>query len=325
MNSADFSSYPHISADNLITAVDVSHNNHLHWLSTYMNDIGTLNIDNLTELDTLDCGYSNIATLNINKNTKLVCLRANGNFLEAIDVSNAPELNYLEVNNNSIDELDLSKNGKLVTLIANNNSLTSVDVAHMPELQVLRVADNVIGTLNIDNNTKLLELDASKNIITNLNLANNKELSRLMLNGNKLTGLDVKGLNNLSYINIGDNKWDACTMNDFYYTLSPYKKHEGDAAGYKLFSRGDVAETYNDAEHAESKLATEKGWAVNYEGDGTGCDMAYVTIVTPENGTVKVYTTTDTEVLNGTKREQEHRAEGCIYSGKWICRRVRNS
>lgn len=188
-----------------------------------MNAIGTLNIDNLTELDTLDCGYSNIATLNINKNTKLVCLRANGNFLEAIDVSNAPELNYLEVNNNSIDELDLSKNGKLVTLIANNNSLTSVDVAHMPELQVLRVAGNVIGTLNIDNNTKLLELDASKNIITNLNLANNKELSRLMLNGNKLTGLDVKGLNNLSYINIGDNKWDACTMNDFYYTLSPYK------------------------------------------------------------------------------------------------------
>lgn len=301
VSSADFSSYPHISADNRITAVDVSHNNHLHWLSTYMNAIGTLNIDNLTELDTLDCGYSNIATLNINKNTKLVCLRANGNFLEAIDVSNAPELNYLEVNNNSIDELDLSKNGKLVTLIANNNSLTSVDVAHMPELQVLRVAGNVIGTLNIDNNTKLLELDASKNIITNLNLANNKELSRLMLNGNKLTGLDVKGLNNLSYINIGDNKWDACTMNDFYYTLSPYKKHEGDAAGYKLFSRGDVAKTYNDAEHAESKLATEKGWAVNYEGDGTGCDMAYVTIATTENGTVKVYTTTDTEVLNGTK------------------------
>lgn len=298
---ADFSSYPQANLDNKITAVDVSHNNHLHWLSTYMNSIQTLNISNLINLDTLDCAYSELSELDVTKNTKLICLRANGNSFEQIDLKNAPELQYLEINNNSLDDLDLSKNNKLVTIIASTNSLTSIDVANMPDLEVLRVGANVLSTLNVDANAKLRELDASNNSLTTLSLANNKTLSRLMVNGNKLTGLDLTGLNNLSYINVGDNKWDACTLNDFYYTLSEYKAEPNAAAGFKLFSRGDRADRYNDADHAESKLATDKGWAVNYEGNGTGCDMAYVTIENAENGTVKVFTTADTEVLSGTK------------------------
>lgn len=298
---ADFSSYPHINADNKISAVDVSHNANIHYLSTYMNNIGTLDVSNLANLDTLDCAYSDLAKLDIAKNKKLVCLRANGNALENIDLKNAENLQYLEINNNNLDELDLSKNSKLVKIIAGSNSLTSIDVAAMANLEVLRISKNVIGTLNLDKNTKLTELDVAENTLTKLNVSKNKALSHLMVNGNKLEGLDLTGLDNLSYLNIGDNKWDACTLNDVYYTLSQYKAIEGAPAGYKLFSRGDNKEKYNDAEKAESKLATNKGWVINYEGNGSGCDMAYITIETPENGTVKVYTTTDKEVMSGTK------------------------
>ncbi len=301
ITGADFSSYPHINADNKITAIDLSHNGGIRQLSTYMNFIEKLNVSHLIELDTLDCAYNDLAELDIRNNTKLVCLRANGNYLETIDLTNAPELQFLEVNNNTIDELDLSKNPKLTTIIAGNNSLTDIDVANMPELRVLRLSANVLKALDIDNNPKLVELDVAKNALTSLNVSQNKELVRLMVNDNKLAGLNLTGLANLSYLNIGDNKWDACTLNDIYYSLSEYMDSESTPTGFNLFTRGDVAEKYNDAGHAESKIATEKGWTVNYEGDGTGCDLAYITIKTPDNGSLKVFTTTDRELASGTK------------------------
>ena len=44
-----------------------------------------------------------------------------------------------------------------------------------------------------------------------------------------------------------------------------------------------------------------KGWTIDYEGDGTGCNMAYITIQEPEYGTLKVFTAEGVEVLTGTK------------------------
>lgn len=92
-------------------------------------------------------------------------------------------------------------------------------------------------------------------------------------------------------------------FNDLYYSLSRYPKLQSGKAprGNTLFVHGEKAGEYNDAEHAESSIAKLKGWTIDYEGDGTGCNMAYITIQEPESGTLKVFTTDGVEVLTGTK------------------------
>ena len=56
-------------------------------------------------------------------------------------------------------------------------------------------------------------------------------------------------------------------------------------------------------EHSETLLAKAKLWVMNYtgNGDGTGCNEAYITILPCENGEVAVKDPSDKVVKSGTK------------------------
>ena len=184
-----------------------------------------------------------------------------------------------------------------------SNEIEAVDVKDMPELVELYVSNNKITTLDVSKNPALKTLQLSNNSVSNLDLKNNLQLVTLTVDGNRLEGLDLTGHERLTYLNVGGNRWDACTLNDLYYSLSHYPKLQSGKAprGNTLFVHGEKAGEYNDAEHAESSIAKLKGWTIDYEGDGTGCNMAYITIQEPEYGTLKVFTAEGVEVLTGTK------------------------
>lgn len=303
ITGADFSSYPGVGVDNKITSVDLSHNNHLRSLSTYMNSVSELDVTRLLDLETLDCAYSDLTQLNVSKNSKLVDLRAYGNQIEHIDVTGAIDLTHLDVKNNWLQNIDLSHNKKLVYLNIDGNEIKTIDVKDMSNLEELYVSKNKLSNLDVSKNPALKTLQLSNNAISSLDLKNNPLLVTLTVDGNKLEGLDLTGHNYLTYLNVGGNKWDACTLNALYYSLSNYPQlpNGKEKRGNTLYVRGEKAEFYNDAEHAESSIAKKKGWTIDYEGDGTGCDMAYITIQTPENGTLKVFTADGVEVQNGAK------------------------
>lgn len=296
---ADFSSYPHINADNKITSVDLSNTDKLQFLSTYMNKIGRIDISKQKNLKTLDCAYCELSKLDISNNNNLDTLRANGNHISAIDLSNVNKLTYLEINNNELSNLNLEKTPKLITLIASVNKLKDINISQNKMLEVFRISNNEINLLDITNNNELTELDVSKNKLSSLELVNCKKITKLLVNSNKLKTIDLSQQKNLSYLNIGDNSWNACTLNDVYYSLPECKLDNN--SGYNLFSRGDETSTYNDALHAESDIAKEKGWRINYEGDGQGCNVSYITIDEPENGILKLYDANDKQILSGTK------------------------
>ena len=303
VTGADFSSYPGVGVDNKITAIDLSHNIHLCSLSTYMNSITSIDVSKLSNLESLDCSYSDLSSLDVSKNSKLINLRAYGNQLDKIDVRGAVDLAYLDVKNNWLESLDLSHNKKLVYLNISSNEIEAVDVKDMPELVELYVSNNKITTLDVSKNPALKTLQLSNNSVSNLDLKNNLQLVTLTVDGNRLEGLDLTGHERLTYLNVGGNRWDACTLNDLYYSLSRYPKLQTGKTprGNTLFVHGEKAGEYNDAEHAESSIAKLKGWTIDYEGDGTGCNMAYITIQEPEYGTLKVFTADGVEVLTGTK------------------------
>ena len=303
VTGADFSSYPGVGVDNKITAVDLSHNIHLRSLSTYMNSITSIDVSKLTDLESLDCSYSDLSTLDVSKNSKLINLRVYGNQVDNIDVTGAVDLAYLDVKNNWLESLDLSHNKKLVYLNISSNEIEAVDVKDIPELVELYVSNNKITTLDVSKNPELKTLQLSNNLVSNLDLKNNLQLVTLTVDGNRLEGLDLTGHDQLTYLNVGGNRWDACTLNDLYYSLSRYPTLQSGKTprGNTLFVRGEKDGEYNDAEHAEASIAKLKGWTIDYEGDGTGCNMAYITIQKPDCGTLKVFTADGVEVLTGTK------------------------
>ena len=303
VTGADFSSYPGVGVDNKITAVDLSHNVHLRSLSTYMNSITSIDVSKLLDLESLDCSYSDLSSLDVSKNSKLINLRAYGNQVDNIDVTGAVDLAYLDVKNNWLESLDLSHNKKLVYLNISNNEIETVDVRDMTELVELYVSNNKITALDVSKNPALRTLQLSNNSVTTLDVKSNPQLVTLTVDGNRLEGLDLTGHDQLTYLNIGGNRWDVCTLNDLYYSLSRYPTLQSGKTprGNTLFVRGEKAGEYNDAEHAESSIAKLKGWTIDYEGDGTGCNMAYITIQKPDYGTLKVFTADGIEVLTGTK------------------------
>ncbi|MDD7334909.1 MAG: hypothetical protein PUG75_00185, partial [Prevotella sp.] len=303
---ADFSSYPGLATDNQITAIDISKNENLRGLITYMNEIETLDVSNQPNLEELDCSYCELEALDVSHNTKLTSLKAYGNYIDNIDVTLLPQLQELDLKGNMLETIDLSKDTKLVELSLQNNELKNVDVSMLPLLMELSLQGNKLTELNLSNNKLLDELNVSDNSLTSLDLSANTSLSSLIAGGNPLDMLDLSHNRMLNYINVSKNGWDACTLNDFYYLLPEYPAdvqlgENDEKLRLRVIGNSSSTRPANQASKAESVIATGKGWVIDQKGDGTGCDMAYVTLLPVDNGTVTMQTADGVEVPSGTK------------------------
>lgn len=307
----DLSSYPGFGTENNISAIDLSGNDSLRSLKTFMNEeIQTIDVSNEPNLEELDVAYSGLSTLNIANNRKLTKLDAGGNEeLATIDLSNAPELVDLNLKNNAFEEIDLSHNPKIQKLQLQNNYIESVDLSNLTALTDLSVQNNYIDELDLSNNPYLVELNAGSNMLETLDVSHNPLLMSLQCDGNNLEEpLNLSANTHLLYINVSNNGWDACQMNDFYWNLPEFKLPEGYEPGdldltTTLWAQGNSLshKDENDAAHAESLIATGKGWTINLKGDASGCDQVYVKVLPYQNGEVHLYTTDNQEILSGSK------------------------
>lgn len=300
---ADFSSYPGFGTDNEITAIDVTKAPNLRSFSAYFNSIESIDVRNNKELESLDVAYTDISKLDISQNTKLKELRAYNNELSELNISTAPDLTYLDVKNNNLTELNTDNSRKLQTLIVMGNKLSTLNVSAMTDLVELDFSDNNIESINVANAPELKKLGASKNKLTSLDLAANTKLQTLLVGDNQLEGLDLSNQKMLTLVNVANNGWDACTLNDLYYSLNEYPQlqESGYATGNTLLVTDSESEHPNDATHAESDIAKTKGWAINTEGDGTGCSLAYITVIGTENGSVTLKDADGNEIKSGDK------------------------
>lgn len=304
--AADFASYPGMGDawDNQLKGIDVSHNPHLVWLSTYMNPIQTLDVSACTALVYLDCAYSELAELNIQSNPKLEQLICYGNKLTSLDVTNCKQLVNLNAKVNELTSIDLTQNVLLEEIDLQGNQLEKVDISGLQFLQSLSLNNNRLTALDVSKNEALKGLGVSGNALTKLDLNQNLQLMELQCADNQLEGLDLSAQKLIYYVNCEGNKFSACTLNDLYYSLPQYPTLDEPLKSFALWVKGSNAETANDAEHAESLIAKGKGWTINYEGDGSGCNEAYVTILPAENGEVRLFDSQKKEVASGSKVEK---------------------
>ncbi len=90
-------------------------------------------IEDFTALDTLDCNYNQLTTLDVSQNTALTWLNCNANQLTTLDVSGATALTYLECYNNQLTTLDV-RNG-------NNTNFTYFNATSNFNLSCINVDD----------------------------------------------------------------------------------------------------------------------------------------------------------------------------------------
>lgn len=300
VTGADFSSYVGgFGTDNKITAIDLSGTTILRELCTWMNELGTLDVSGQPELTVLDCSYSDLDSINISQNPKLVDLDVHGNYLTSLDLTKAPGLKRVIAHGNWLESIDVSTNPLIEELqVQNNDELEELDVTNLANLYKLAAQGCALTSIDLTKNTKLVDLNLSSNRLTKVDLSQNTLMTTLYITDNQLEELDLSNNTNLNMIQVTNNNWDACQLNDFYYLLPEYKEPEGGLqSGYDLPTRLWVINP--GAETAEGIIAEGKGWVMNVSGDGTGCDMAYVTILPYENGTVTVTKPTDIEVESG--------------------------
>lgn len=302
INEADFSSYPGMGLwDNQFSSLTLSNTPNLESLNLYMNPISTLNVADCPNLQFLDCSYTGLTALDVTANPRLVSLNCYGNQIETLHVTRCPDLTELNAKSNRLTTLDLSANPKLELLDVQNNQLTAVDVKQMKGLAQLYVASNRLTEIDVTQNADLYILNVADNQLKTLDLSHNPSLGKLFCADNQIPTLDLSRQKLIFYVDCQGNRMTACALTDLYYSLPEYPQLDKPLKGHTLWVKGNHAETANDAEGAESVLATGKGWTINYEGDGSGCDQAYVTILTPENGSIEVFTATGEKVLTGMK------------------------
>jgi len=198
-------------------------------------NVSGLGITNLTGieafvlLDSLDCSFNAIDTLNLSSNTALRYLDCSNNTyyyfcgnndLTGLDVewhhddqsqnfengSDPSDPNYgLTCFVHSTPVFNFLNNEALTYLDCSNNNLISLNVSACTSLNYLNCNNNRLSSINLSNNSELTYLHCAVNYLTSLNVSANTELNYLDCYGNLLESLDLTSNSDLTYLDCGFN------------------------------------------------------------------------------------------------------------------------
>ena len=179
----------------------------LQTLNCNYNQLKSLDVKKNTALTTLYCNYNAIE--NISLNTQIVSLYLDNNQLTNLDLSEATNLYDLSCNYNQLSSLDTSNNTYLDSLYCEGNQIASLDVSKNTMLEYLGCNNNEIRELDVSANKILFYLDCNTNLLQNLDLRNNLTLEYLYCDYNFIDNLDVSKNTLLQYIMCGYNELTA--------------------------------------------------------------------------------------------------------------------
>ena len=173
-------------------------------LLNHASNLSSLNIEGLSQLDTLDIGSTKLQGFDL---TKLPATLKNLNVTnlgyESIDFSQWPLLEDININMNKLTTLDLSNCKHIKSIDASFNTLTQVNIAGCSNIERFNTtynSDLAEVDLSSCHNLKYLYLNSTK--IENLSLAPfASKLIELCISGDTvLTSLDLTGCTALTYL-----------------------------------------------------------------------------------------------------------------------------
>jgi hypothetical protein len=135
--------------DGQVLTANIKTVNSLYFPSNNVTDL--TGIQDFIALESLDCQYNQLASLDVSKNTKLYAIYCNNNLLTSLDVSKNTLLSTLFCNYNQLTSLNVSLNFEMSFLYCDNNQITSLDVSKNPKLIHIRCNYNQLTSLNLKN------------------------------------------------------------------------------------------------------------------------------------------------------------------------------
>ena len=185
------------------------------------NNLSTLNLSNLPNLKTLECGLnSNLSSLNLTNLASLDTLRLNSNNLSSLNVNHLTSLKHLDCSYNHIATLNVSNLTNLKILNCASNWLTTIDVSPLTLLEELNCSMNQLASVNVVPLVNLKSLICSNNGIHSLSLNNLPNLEHLEYGNNQSTSLTFSNLPNMKYLDCAGNS--IVTLNASVLPLLEY-------------------------------------------------------------------------------------------------------
>src|SRR5690606_13384038 len=195
-----------------------SNNTNLIDLNVSDNQLSSLDVSQLQNLEVLWFIANDISNINISNNPALRYLSCYDNQLTNLDISQNPNLETLYVFDNQIDNIDFSQNTALTRLACNNNPLTTIDVSQNTNLKGINFSNTLISELDLSNNPLLCAVDGKNNFTlnyVNLKNGNNNELTNSNCNLNFIdAGLNLLNNPNLQFICVDDANFAAANFTE---------------------------------------------------------------------------------------------------------------
>ena len=179
--------------NNKLTALNVQGLTALQRLYCGYNQFTAFDVQGLRALQSLGCIANQLTALNVQDLTALQYLSCDRNQLTALDVQGLTALLKLFCSNNRFTALDVQGLSTLQYLDCDNNQLTALDVQGLSALQWLWCYNNRLTALNIQGCTALKGLECYSNQLTDLNVQGCTALQGLGCYSNQLTALNVRG------------------------------------------------------------------------------------------------------------------------------------
>jgi immunoreactive 47 kDa antigen PG97 len=153
------------------------------------NHLTALNVEECTELETLNCSKNELQTLKLNSNKKLKELLGYENELTEIDLSENKELVLLSLNTNKLSAANFDNNNALTTLFISNNELKELNVKPCINLRTIAFENNQLQEVDLSKNALIESIYAQKNKLTKLNLKGLNGLRMLSCEHNALSSI----------------------------------------------------------------------------------------------------------------------------------------
>ena len=201
--------------DNNLGSLELSDLTKLQRLECYNIGAASLTLSDLPELTNLDCGENQLTSLSLSDLPKLATLECSDNRLTSLSLSNLPALTELSCTDNQLTSLDVSNLTALTGLYCYNNQLTALDVSGLTKLKDLYCSNNQLTALDVSGFASLRTLECNNNKLTALDLSGLASLRTLECNNNQLTALNVSNLEELAYLYCRDNQLTALDLTSF--------------------------------------------------------------------------------------------------------------
>ena len=137
------------------------------------NNLTTINVSGLTNLQWIECQGNQLTTLNLSANTNLYQVWCQNNQLTSLVLPSSPNLWGVWCYGNQLSTLNLNNNTGITNLFIQQNLLTSFNFAPFVNLAQTNVSFNKWVTLNFNSNPKLVSIWAySITTLTDMSIKN---------------------------------------------------------------------------------------------------------------------------------------------------------